>query len=314
MQQQYLTEWERYCQLNDGYGFQGTLFFQNMGNDLDPWVGAQELLHNTNKLSPFVAVNPAYTHPYAIAMKILNLSRLYRRRIYLNFIAGTSISEMESLGVMLDHSRRYDRLVEYIEIIQELLRSSVPLTYNGQSYRVKNLALPYALDKDLFPQIFIAGGSAEAEQARLRTGAGSITMARPLRECIKNGSGANVIHFGIIAAPTTDEARRMMSVEFCMPDFDGSELLELSMLNTDAAWKQQLKGEVEDEIYRLEPFRFFNADCPYLVGSYSEVAAYLQKYISMDVNAFIIEASEKTLPAVDIVLRQLKELVSQTIK
>ena len=66
---------------NEELGFDGILLFENHSNDLEPWVFAQELFIRTRTQSPFIAVNPAYVHPYTAALKILSLTRLYKRRL-----------------------------------------------------------------------------------------------------------------------------------------------------------------------------------------------------------------------------------------
>jgi alkanesulfonate monooxygenase len=292
---------------NDQYGFSGSLIFQNNTNDIDPWVIAQELLSCTTSLSPFVAVNPVYMHPYTAAQKVLSLTRLYNRKIYLNFITGTSLSDLEAMSSLLSHGERYQRLTEYMEIVMHLLTSRVPLTTNGRYYQVKNLSLTGQLAAPLIPEIYIAGSSDDARQARQKTGAGKIEMARPLAACTATLEEPVIIHFGIIAAEDAATANQQLLNEYSPRFPEAKELFNLSMKNTDASWKTILKEEKEDSVYRLEPFKHFSADCPYLVGSYEQVAHYLNHYIAGGRKTFIIEAGHHQLQSIHTVLQLLNQ-------
>ena len=67
------------------------------------------------------------------------------------------------------------------------------------------------------------------------------------------------------------------------------------MKNTDSVWKKNLINECDDDIYTVEPFKNLTADCPYIVGSYSEVAEYLINYIKKGSSTFIVEANNEDL-------------------
>ena len=77
----------------------GMLIFQ--GNDvfIEPLITAQFLLAETKRLSPFIALNPIYMHPFTAAKMIASLTLLYGRKIYLNLITGTATSYLESMEI-----------------------------------------------------------------------------------------------------------------------------------------------------------------------------------------------------------------------
>jgi alkanesulfonate monooxygenase len=304
---------KEYFKKNEEYGFCGSLIFQNNTNDIDPWVIAQELLMRSGSLIPFIAVNPIYMHPYTVARKILSFGELYDRKTYLNFITGTSISDLESVEALLSHEDRYVRLVEYMEIINHLLTSLLPLSYEGRYYRTKNLRLPGVIDRRLLPQSFIAGSSKDAQQARARTGACKLGMAKPINEANLPLMKGAALHFGIIACSSAEAARERLVSAFSPRYPEARQLLDLSMLNTDSVWKKELQRESGDEIFRLEPFNHFNADCPYLVGSYEQVAAYLIKYIKNGSTVFVIEADEKELDSIHTVIEMVKDRVPDLV-
>src|SRR5689334_3825237 len=55
---------------------------------VDPWLVSQLIIESTRSLSPLVAVQPLYMHPYAVAKIVATLGFLYRRRVFLNMVAG----------------------------------------------------------------------------------------------------------------------------------------------------------------------------------------------------------------------------------
>ena len=67
-------------------GCRGMLVYAD-NSQLDAWLVSQTIVENTQALSPLVAVQPAYMHPYTVAKMVTSLGYLYRRRVYLNMVA-----------------------------------------------------------------------------------------------------------------------------------------------------------------------------------------------------------------------------------
>ncbi len=301
----YIDDMLKVMELNDVLGFSGMLLFQNNSNDLEPWILAQETFSKSSCQTPFVALNPAYAHPYYIAQKILTFSKLFKRKLYLNFIIGTAISDLESIGDNLSHTDRYERLIEYIEVLYNLLRSDRPINYEGKYYKINNLKLPSVIKEEYFPTCFIAGSSEEAVVARKRTNSLKLQMAKPLSKLVEVTSGEEGMYMGIIARSTHEEAIEVLKEKFKPAYAEYEDILEVSMLNTDAIWKKNLLREEEDSVFRLEPFKHFNADCPYLVGSYDEVIGYIKEYIKLGVDTFVIDADVEELNSISKVIENI---------
>ena len=126
---------------------------------VDPWLVSHIIIQNTTRLCPLVAVQPVYMHPYAVAKMVASFGLLHRRRIYLNMVAGGFKNDLVALNDTTPHDQRYDRLIEYTQIIRELLAGSSPVSYDGAFYKAKNLRLTPPLPADLFPGIFVSGSS-----------------------------------------------------------------------------------------------------------------------------------------------------------
>ncbi|GAA0193601.1 LLM class flavin-dependent oxidoreductase [Fulvivirga kasyanovii] len=281
-------------QLSDEYGFSGMLLFQSNRGNIEPWVFGQELLANSVSLSPIVAVNPVYMHPFTVAKKILTLCGFYGRKVYLNLITGTSKSDMVSLNDYLEHDKRYDRLIEYTKIIDALLRGDGPVTFDGTYYQVSNLQLSSKIREDILPDYFVAGSSEGAQKALIELNATKLGMAKPEGH-LHNGEfqppQKKSVHFGIVAREERDEAQAALKSIF--PESKSNqEIQEYSMKNTDAVWKkemQQYSNQTDNHTYSLVPFKNFKADCPYHVGSYEDVAEVIKGYVINGLSSMIIE-------------------------
>jgi len=82
---------------------------------VDPWLAAHQILGNTERLCPLVAVQPAYLHLYSTAKMVASLSYLYGRKIYLNMIAGGFRGDLLALCDEIAHDDTYRRLREYLD-------------------------------------------------------------------------------------------------------------------------------------------------------------------------------------------------------
>jgi alkanesulfonate monooxygenase len=275
---------------SDELGWTGTLLFTGNDTYLEPWVVAQALLARTRALSPLVAVNPVYMHPFTVAKTLASLSRLYGRKLHLNLVTGTALNHLDSLGDRLSHDERYDRLCEFAVIVRELVASPRPLTFDGRFYRLDNVQLLPAIPPELWPEFVIAGHSEAARRACRALGAVGIQMLTPT---LTAASGVRGIHFGIITRPDDEAAARAAREQFP----EGQErraIQDRSMRNTDSHWKRELhdvarQPDAADAPYSLAPFRNFHADCPYLVGSYDCVAEIVRTLIAGGVDTFVLD-------------------------
>ena len=74
---------------------------------------------------------------------------------------------------------------------------------------------------------------------------------------------------------------------------DDRELLALTVENSDSVWKRKLyegqSGELADNGYWLLPYLTFQADCPYLVGSYAEIGAKLKEFAAKGLTTVMLD-------------------------
>jgi alkanesulfonate monooxygenase len=285
----YVGELVRVAQFAERNGFEGILLFE--GNDVfvEPWAMAQHILAQTSRSCPLIAVNPVYMHPFTAAKFVSSFAQLYGRKIYLNMITGTAISDLAGLGDQLSHADRYVRLGEFVTLMRDLLTSPRPVSFAGQFYRADHLQLRPRLPPELMPEFLIAGQSEAARRVARETGCIKMQMLPP---DLERGLDAPGINFGIFARPDRAAARAAAMARF-RDDLDDRALLALTVENSDSVWKRQLyegqSGELGDNGYWLLPFLTFQADCPYLVGSYEEIGARLKSFADKGLTTIMLD-------------------------
>jgi alkanesulfonate monooxygenase len=297
-------------------GCEGILVYTD-NSLVDPWLVAQIIIQNTDRLCPLVAVQPAYMHPYSVAKMVSSLGHLYGRRIYLNMVAGGFKNDLAALNDTTPHDKRYARLIEYTAIIQELLRSNTAVTYRGEFYVVDKLRMTPPLAADLFPEVFVSGSSEAGLAAAQALGAVAVKYPQPAEQEPISQDLKSGVRVGIVAREQNDEAWQVANARF-PGDRQGQLTHQLAMKTSDSAWHKQLSGMAKEarnghSTYWLWPFENYKTFCPYLVGSYDVVAAELAKYIDHGYRTFILDipANREELAHIKRVFSQAQELVTK---
>ena len=284
-----IARWSEEC------GCAGTLVYTD-NRLVDPWLGAQIILQETERLLPLVATQPAYMHPYAVAKMIASLGWLYGRQVYLNMVAGGFKHDLEALGDDTPHDDRYLRLTEYTSIITQLLASPGPISFEGRYYQVHKLQMRPPLPAELQPGIFLSGSSPAGQQAARELGATAIEYPKPGGEYLETGpatgEGAGV-RVGIVADPDPDRAWARARERF-PEDRKGQIAHKMAMKVSDSHWHRQISDiekavEGQPSPYWLWPFKNYSTFCPYLVGSDDVVSDELATYIRAGFRVFILD-------------------------
>lgn len=293
-------------------GCKGMLIYTD-NSLVDPWLVAQLVIQNTQRLCPLIAVQPIYMHPYAVAKMVASFGYLYGRRMYLNMVAGGFKNDLTALHDTTPHDQRYDRLVEYITIINQLLASPSPVSFAGDFYTVDKLRLTLPLAQALFPGIFISGSSAAGLAAARAVGATAIQYPKPVGDYAAAPPGEHVdagIRVGIITRGDEEQAWKIAHERF-PADRKGQLTHQLAMKISDSVWHQQLSEMSKEDAgehnpYWLVPFQNYKTFCPYLVGSYQRVAEELVRYIAVGYKTFILDIppDEEELHHINVVFKQ----------
>ncbi|MCW3072420.1 MAG: Alkanesulfonate monooxygenase [Bacteroidetes bacterium] len=295
------TDQEKYWQnikdtiaLSEKYSYSGNLVFT--GNDIyvDPWLVANTIFNDTKSLSPLVAANPLYLHPFSAAKMISSFAYIYKRKTYVNCVTGTSKNDLFSFNDTLDHDSRYDRLKEYIELIK-LLLSGEPVTYNGRYYTITNMQLLPKMPAELLPEFYIAGASEPAMRVAEQISAVHMVMGQPLVSVPVDyppDLKQKGVYLGLITRKNAADAWKAV-LDIFPDNKEGELMLEYSMNNTDSVWKQKLLGsadtKTDDARYWMAPFKSFQADCPYYIGDYFQIADVIVSYVMDGARSIIID-------------------------
>jgi alkanesulfonate monooxygenase len=285
------------AQWSEANGCEGILVYTD-NRIVDPWLVAQNIIQHTSQLSPLVAVQPIYMHPYSVAKMVTSLGFLYQRRVYLNMVAGGFSNDLVSLDDTTPHDRRYDRLVEYTEIVTRLLAAESSVSFDGEFYRIKNVKLSPALPDGLMPQILMSGSSEASLAAAEKLGATAIKYPKSPTEdqgVVRETKIDSGVRTGIIVRETEEEAWRVAHQRF-PDDRKGQIAHELAMKTSDSVWHKQLSEfahftETDNKRtpYWLGPFQNYRTFCPYLVGSYEAVAEEIARYLALGYQTFVLD-------------------------
>jgi alkanesulfonate monooxygenase len=278
---------------SESAGCDGILIYADHGI-LDPWLVAQQVIEATDRLSPLIAVQPAYMHPYSVAKMISSLAYLHGRRVHLNMVAGGFRNDLLSLGDETPHDDRYARLTEYVSVIQELLTSPKPVSFSGRYYQVKDLRLTPPVDSAHLPPVMMSGSSPAGLAAATALHATPIKYPQPSDlESPQTGDPAPGMRIGIIARPDPEQAWRSAYERF-PEDRAGQIAQRLAMRVSDSEWHRQLselatRAATENDPYWLGPFQNYQTFCPYLVGDLEQVQAELARYMRLGFRTFILD-------------------------
>ena len=301
-------------------GCHGILVYTDNGI-VDPWLVAQVVIESTERLSPLVAVQPVYMHPYSVAKMVTSLAFLHGRRVDLNMLAGGFKNDLLALGDETPHDERYERTVEYAQIVLGLCRGESSVSVEGRYYHVDNLKLAPPLPPELRPGVLISGSSPAGLAAAEKIGAVPVKYPQPPGQEEDRGGPAEFgVRVGIVAREDAQEAWRVAHERF-PEDRKGQITHKLAMAVSDSHWHSQLSGDDpgaaehgdgEPNPYWLGPFQNYNTFCPYLVGSYGRIAREIAHYMRLGSTHFILDIppSEDELHHVGIVFRQAAALRS----
>jgi alkanesulfonate monooxygenase len=277
---------------SENAGYSGILVYAD-NSIIDPWLAAQVIVENTHNLSPLVAVQPVYMHPYSAAKMVTSLGYLYGRKLHLNIVAGGFKNDLIALNDQTPHDERYDRAVEYTLIIKRLLADDEPISFAGRYYEIRNLRMLPPLPEELFPEILISGSSAAGLAAASAIGATPVKYPKAPGDEQAAESGAAGIRVGIIARDDADEAWRVAEARF-PEDRKGQIAHAMAMKVSDSQWHKELsqlgaRTDAATSPYWLRPFENYKTFCPYLVGSYDRVAEEVTRYLDLGFTTFILD-------------------------
>lgn len=289
---------EEHARIADNNGFYGMVFYC-FNSALDPWICASQVLNRTKYISPLIAVQPYHYHPYVLAKKIASLTYLYGRQIDLNVVSGFSKKELLNIGDNIDDSRMTQRLGEYLSATRVLLEGGG--SYSGDFYQINDMPISPKIPSELMPNLLVPGGSHSSVAKVIRERAdSSLLMAKPLMEMKADLLQVSVertpVHHGMIIGIVAREDKAS-AWHFARSEYAGKrkdKIASRMMVSGTRSYQHKYliaaaeKQELYDNCLWYGGSRI-GIDCPKLVGSYQEVRAGLEEYISLGVTDIIID-------------------------
>jgi alkanesulfonate monooxygenase len=280
-----IDEFGSWC---DTAGVTGALVYTD-NRLVDPWLAAQRLIIGS-QLHPLVAVQPVYMHPYSVAKMVASLTWLHGRRVDLNFVAGGFRGDLLALGDQSPHDERYDRLIEYAEIVLGLVAGDA-VTKGGEHHRALNLRLRIPVPKDLRPRLTLSGSSAAGLAAAERLGAVPVEYPSPDYDPTAL-TGSHGVRLGLITGASAADAWKEAQRRF-PDDPEGARLHAMAMKMSDSEWHQAIAESAgRDGPYWYGPFERHQSFCPYLLGPDDVVGAELRRLAEGGVDTFILDIPE----------------------
>jgi alkanesulfonate monooxygenase len=229
--------------------------------ELEPWLVAKLVIERTSHLTPLVAVQPLYMHPFTLAQNIYTLSFLFGRRVNLNYVAGGFPRDLQSFCDSASHGERYERLTEYAGIVKMLLMGQGLTSIAGQHYRVKDLKLAGNVPEHLLPALTISGSSASGVNAARQIGACVMGNLKPSWEYDGNSCDADLEHgvrLGVIVRETSQEAWAVAQRRFPFSP-TGAAIREFATQMSDSRWNRELGKDSNVPLghpYCIQPFKY----------------------------------------------------------
>lgn len=123
---------------------------------LDSLAVASNLISHTEELKFLFAARPGSMSPATFAKQFSTVHYWSGGRVLANIVTGGSPVELASQGDFLDHSTRYRRTHEYIQVLKKYFRNE-RFSHEGEFYTLENAKLfpsmPYV------PDIYFGGAS-----------------------------------------------------------------------------------------------------------------------------------------------------------
>ncbi len=296
-----------FCRTAERLGIHGVLTDFGASKP-DSIVLATALGLATSKIEFIIAYRSGLIAPTSFVQQINTLSALINGRLSLNIVAGHSPEEQAYYGDMLPHDQRYARTTEFLEVCRALWHRNGPVTYHGQYYQTKDTRLntPFVAEQRTFPEIFIAGGSKEAQDLAIKCGTLWMQIGdtpEKIREIVHPvlAVGKEVgLRMAIIARPTRAEAVR--AAHDLVSELDPSlreKQRERQFVKESDSVSIRATYATAARVEWLKPYLWMGAVNTHgaatvcLVGSPEEIAEAIMEYKKLGVSQFILSGWPK---------------------
>ena len=158
--------WQKIVRLVEELGFVGLYrsdHFTNMNppdkESLELWVSLTWLACNTSRIEFGPLVTPfSFRHPALTARMASAVDDLSNGRLILGLGAGWQEREHQLFGFdLLDVKARFDRFEEGLQVLTQLLKSDLPVSFQGKYFNLHEATLLPRPQRSRGPRILIGG-------------------------------------------------------------------------------------------------------------------------------------------------------------
>lgn len=302
----YLTEVARAAEQG---GFHSVLTPVGLGCP-DPWVVCSSIAGRTGRLGFIVALRPSAASPTLVAQQADTFTALHGARLTLNIVTGGDPAEQAAYGDHTDHDGRYDKTDEALRVVAPLLAGE-RVTHRGRYFDVRDAALVGPSGVDV--PIYFGGASPAALRVAAAQADTYLLWGEPLPAIAERidrmrslaAEHGRTLRFGlrihVLARETAEEA--WDAADRIQRAFDPAvvESVQRRMATMDSVGQSRMAslhggtavaGTAAD--LTIAPNLWAGIGLvregvgTALVGSYTEVAARLDDYLSVGVDEFIL--------------------------
>ncbi|MDA7415917.1 FMNH2-dependent alkanesulfonate monooxygenase [Xenophilus arseniciresistens] len=298
----------------DRLGYEGVLIPTGRSCE-DPWVIASSLMGATQRLKFLVAVRPGLHQPALAARMAATFDRLSGGRLLVNLVTGGDRAELEGDGVFLDHAARYEQSAEFIRIWREVIARShegQSFDYEGRHLQVKGAKLLFPSVQQPHPPVWFGGSSeaahdlaAEQVERYLTWGETPAEVAKKIADVrLRAQARGRRVSFGIrlhvIVRETEEQA--WQAAEALISRVDDSTVIRaqeafarmdsegqrrMAALHSKGANRSREALEISPNLWAGVGLVRGGAGTA-LVGNPQQVAARIQEYAALGIDAFIL--------------------------
>ena len=298
----------------DTLGYEGVLIPTGRSCE-DPWVVASSLIGATKRLKFLVAVRPGLHQPALAARMAATFDRLSGGRLLVNLVTGGDRAELEGDGVFLDHAARYEQSAEFIRIWREIIARShegQTFDYDGRHLQVKGAKLLFPPVQKPHPPVWFGGSSeaahdlaAEQVERYLTWGETPDEVAKKIADVRARAQGkGRRVEFGIrlhvIVRETEQEAWQaadslisrvddatVIRAQAAFANMDSEGQRRMAALHRGGANRSREALEISPNLWAGVGLVRGGAGTA-LVGSPEQVAARIEEYAALGIDAFIL--------------------------
>lgn len=298
----------------DTLGYEGVLIPTGRSCE-DPWIVASSLIGATKRLKFLVAVRPGLHQPALAARMAASFDRLSGGRLLVNLVTGGDRAELEGDGVFLDHAARYEQSAEFIRIWREIIARShegQAFDYDGRHLQVKGAKLLFPPVQKPHPPVWFGGSSEAAHELAAEQVDRYLTWGETPDEVAKKiadvraraeGKGRRVefgIRLHVIVRETEQEAWQaadslisrvddatVIRAQAAFANMDSEGQRRMAALHRGGASRSREALEISPNLWAGVGLVRGGAGTA-LVGSPEQVAARIEDYAALGIDAFIL--------------------------